>query len=438
MSDEGGAVAAEGKVAIVGGGMAGLVAARELRRGGHEPIVLEARDRLGGRIWTSEGLGFRIEMGGTWVHWVQAHTWAELSRYGLSIVARPAPQRMGVLRGGEVTWFDPEVFAELVGPGQSRFLEDSREVFPRPLEPFLNRDRVAALDAQSVTDRLAELAMSAPERELQEALWSVHFNAPAADGALTQALRWGALGGWDADRLLEAAAKFKLRDGMSALVDAVAADAGDDVRLGTPVERIVTEGDGVTVHVRDGAPVAAAAAIVTLPINVLEEIDFEPALPGPLRRLAEEKQASRGSKLFIRVSGQFEPTLGVAPLPHPVNHFRTEFWDEDATVIVAYNFDGSLDIDDTEAVEKALAAWIPGVRVEGTAGHDWTEDPFSRQTWGMLRPGQLSGCIEAAHKEDGRLVFAGSDLAAGWAGFIDGAIESGMVAARRVDQLLRG
>jgi monoamine oxidase len=428
----------DGKVAVVGGGVAGLVAARELRREGYQPTVLEARDRLGGRAWTSRGLGFRIEMGGTWVHWSQAHTWAEITRYGLSIVARPAPQRVGVLRHGEVAWHDPERFAELAGPGQARFLEDAREVFPRPLEPFLQRDRVAALDRQSVTDRLATLHLSASERELQEVLWSVHFNAPASEGALTQALRWAALAGWDADRLLEAAAKFKLRDGISALVDALAADAGDDVRLGAQVERIVgNDGDGVTVHVRGGAAVAADAAVVTLPINVLDSVAFEPPLVPPLRRLADEKQASRGLKLFIRVAGQLDPALGVAPLPHAINHFRTEFWDEDSTVIVAYNLDGSLAIDDTETVEDALAVWFPGIRVEGTAGHDWTEDPLTRQTWGMLRPGQLSECLEAAHENGGRLVFAGSDLAAGWAGFIDGAIESGMVAARRVDRMLR-
>ena len=69
-------------VVVVGAGFAGLVAARELRRRGVETTVLEARERTGGRAWTSTGLGLPLEMGGTWVHWTQPHTWSEITRSG--------------------------------------------------------------------------------------------------------------------------------------------------------------------------------------------------------------------------------------------------------------------------------------------------------------------------------------------------------------------
>ena len=58
--------------------------------------------------------------------------------------------------------------------------------------------------------------------------------------------------------------------------------------------------------------------------------------------------------------------------------------------------------------------------------------PLLRGTWGMLSPNQLTGCLEQAHQPRGRVFLAGSDLALGCAGFIDGAIESGVEAARRV------
>lgn len=417
-------------VVVVGAGFAGLVAARELRRLGFETTVLEARDRVGGRAWTSTGLGLRLEMGGTWVHWTQPHTWSEITRYGFSVRARSAPVRIGA-RGEEgVAWHAPEDFARIVDPAQADFLADSRAVFPRPTEPFANRDAVAAIDGLSVTDRIARSGLAEPERSLAETLWAVHFNAPAGEGALTQALRWGALAGWDATRLLEAAAVYKLPDGMSALVAAIEADAGP-VRLGVSVRRIEQRAGSAAVTVEGGEVIDADAVVVAVPLNTLSAIDFEPGLPTPLARLAGEGQASRGLKLFIRVDADLEPTMGVAPLPNPINHFRTEFWDDEGTVLVAYNLDGSLDIDDTAAVQEALRPWF-ALPVTGTAGHHWTRDPLARGTWGMLRPGQLSRSLASAHEPHGQVHFAGSDLARGWAGFIDGAIESGLDAARRV------
>ena len=63
-------------VVVIGAGFAGLVAARELGRAGLDVLVLEARDRVGGRTWTDHRLGHDLELGGTWVHWVQPHAWA--------------------------------------------------------------------------------------------------------------------------------------------------------------------------------------------------------------------------------------------------------------------------------------------------------------------------------------------------------------------------
>ena len=71
---------ADADVVVIGAGFAGLVAARELGRAGLDVLVLEARDRVGGRTWTDRRLGHDLELGGTWVHWVQPHTWAEMTR----------------------------------------------------------------------------------------------------------------------------------------------------------------------------------------------------------------------------------------------------------------------------------------------------------------------------------------------------------------------
>src|SRR5215467_6311903 len=82
-------------VVVIGGGFAGVAAARELRHRGRRVLILEARDRLGGRTWVSEFSGLPVEMGGTWVHWMQPYVWAEIGRYGLQIVESPHAERCG-------------------------------------------------------------------------------------------------------------------------------------------------------------------------------------------------------------------------------------------------------------------------------------------------------------------------------------------------------
>src|SRR5881397_2102221 len=80
-------------VVVIGGGFAGVTAARDLRQRGYRVLILEARDRLGGRTWTAEFAGQPVEMGGAWVHWCQPHVWAEITRYGLQITESPPGRR---------------------------------------------------------------------------------------------------------------------------------------------------------------------------------------------------------------------------------------------------------------------------------------------------------------------------------------------------------
>lgn len=80
-------------VLIVGAGFAGFIAARERSRRGHKTTVLEARDRIAGRIYLEERMGRHLELGGTWVHWTQPYVWAEMGRYGIAPVPDPNSPR---------------------------------------------------------------------------------------------------------------------------------------------------------------------------------------------------------------------------------------------------------------------------------------------------------------------------------------------------------
>ena len=84
------------------------------------------------------------------------------------------------------------------------------------------------------------------------------------------------------------------------------------------------------------------------------------------------------------------------------------------------------DAGDLPAVQRQLDAILPGYEVLDATAHDWLADEFSRGTWAIHRPGWYEHHHAAMQQPEGRVVLAGSDLANGWAGFIDGAIESGL------------
>jgi monoamine oxidase len=182
-----------------------------------------------------------------------------------------------------------------------------------------------------------------------------------------------------------------------------------------------------------------ATAIVTVPLNTLAGIEFAPALSEAKLAAAAEGQASHGWKAWVQLKGDFEGTLvGIASEDHIVNWIHTEAVLPDGQVLVAFGYDGAqLDLVDRDAVQEAIGELLPDAEVVAVEGHDWLGDEFSRGTWPVLRPGQHTGYLPVLQAPEGRLIFAGSETANGWNGFIDGAIESGLRAAREARQVLR-
>ncbi|WP_308423973.1 flavin monoamine oxidase family protein [Saccharopolyspora thermophila] len=419
-------------VVIVGAGFAGLVAARELSRRGRSTVVLEARDRIGGRTWTDERLGRRLEMGGTWVHWAQPHTWSEITRYGLAVEPSPTSESVHWIAGGEVHRGSSEEFDALIAPGMDRLAADSRHWFPQPYEP-LRRPDLDRIDALSVADYFAGLDLAPAAREVITGVWAEHFNAPAAVSGLSQAMRWCAAASGDWRLLHEATSGCRLSAGTAALASAIATDTAADLRLGTRVVGVAQQDGGAVVTTADGNRITAKRVICTLPLNVLDTIDFQPALPAAKRSAATERTASQGLKTWIRVRGEIPPFTAYAPDTHPLTFARTEYTVDGDTVLVAFGTRAAdLDPTDKAGVAQALRAWRDDLKVVDVAGHNWMTDEFSRETWPMQRPGQLTAYLAALQRPHGCVHFAGSDVANGWAGFIDGAIESGLTAAAQV------
>ncbi|MEB3366544.1 flavin monoamine oxidase family protein [Saccharopolyspora mangrovi] len=426
----------ETDVVVVGGGVAGLITARELGRKGLRVTVLEARDRLGGRVWTDHRLGRDLEIGGTWLHWVQPHAWAEVNRYGLEVTRGPRPEEAYWLAGDEVRTGTLDGFMELIDPGMRRLLEGTMHHIPRPDKPLSNPE-LASVDGFSVQDKLDELDLPVEEYRANEAAWVGHFNAPLGDGAFTSALRWTAAttGSWHL--MHEASAVFRLASGTKSLVEAIVADTDAEIRTSTEVSRIEHDTDGAVVTTTGGERISARRVVLTLPQNLLGDLDVSPGLCAEKKAATAEGTASKGVKVWIRVRGPIKPFFAYSSASHPLSVVRTEFLGDDDAVLVSFGADASrISPHDRDAVAEALRVWRDDLEVLEVTGHDWMADPHSRETWLMQKPNQLTRYFAAQQRAEGVLHFAGSDYANVWAGFIDGAIESGHRVARDITTTL--
>jgi monoamine oxidase len=424
-------------VIVVGAGFAGVTAARELRRQGHRVLVLEARDRIGGRTWTDERLGRDLEMGGTWVHWIQPHTWAELSRYGIGVTPSPTPVRGYWLSGGTVHSGTADDLLGLIDRGMAGSTEECLTHFPQPYRPLLAGDRLAEVDGLTMRQKLEQLDLTPEEFDAVEGMWATNFSGRTEDGGYAQGLRWCALAGGSWQLMFEACATYKIVGGTRGLVEAIAADAGVEIRTDTRVASVTRDDSGATVTLEDGSTLTAAAVVVTLPLNVLDSVTFDPPLSEGKRRATHQGQASQGVKVWARLRGEYEPFVALAPGSAPLTLCQVEHVADGETLVVAFgSVSERLEGTDPAAVQEALRTWLPDAEVLEVASHDWVADDLSGETWPMQRAGQLTGSLAELQRPEGRVFLAGSDYADGWAGFIDGAIESGMRAGREVHALL--
>lgn len=422
-------------VLVIGGGFAGVTAARDCRENGYSTLILEARNRLGGRTFTSQFEGHRIELGGAWIHWSQPFVWAEKERYDLPVIETPgfAPERMIMRLDGAATELDQAQMLSVIA-AFADYTAAARTVLERPYDLRHNWEQVLAADSLSAREHLDSMDLTALQRTAMDSfLAGIAHNRPEQLSYL-DSLRWSALAGYN-DLLLwmDAVGRFKFEDGSAALLERILADGTPQVRLQTPVTRIEDLGERVRVTTNRGESLTAAAAVIALPMNVLGDIEFAPALPAGVLAAARERHTGLGFKLYIRVEGQLGKVFMLADSAHRLNNVFTYHEATDHTLLVAFGADpASLDMYDEQAVQDALREFLPEARVQSTFGYDWVLDPYSQGTYASYRPGWVARYYDDFQRDQGRLFFGQGDHGEGWRGFIDGAIGAGARAAQRI------
>jgi monoamine oxidase len=414
-------------VIVVGGGFAGVTAARECALRGQRTLLLEARDRLGGRTWSSEWNGFPIEYGGAWVHWHQPHTFSELTRGGLSVTVSDDTGRAhwhvdSERRSGTIEQRD-----SIARRGWDRFVDGVREALPQPHAPLSTLPELARFDRLSMADRLAEIELDEEEHDVLAAELESVAHGRLSEAGTVAILRWHALSGYSLELTQFTGGRVTIDGGTVALLGAIAGAAEFEQRLSTPVAAVVRDGERVEVHTRGGEELVAGSAIVAVALNALGGIEFRPALPEDKQRAIELGQASRGIKVMIHARGEAVQQSSIR-FEHPFGYLSSEVLRDDGTqLMIGFGFDAErCDATDLAGMQASLDETLPGYEILDVAAHDWLADEFSRGTWAIHRPGWYEHHHAAMRRPEGNVILAGSDLANGWAGFIDGAIESGL------------
>lgn len=426
-------------VVVIGAGFAGLVAGRDLLEAGHRVVVLEARERAGGRTYSTPfpGTDVVVDLGAEWFDPKRHHFMsAEVNRYGARFVEAD--------KEGANRWFLDGRHGEGEEPDSLIDMDELEEVLDR-----LKAD-IAPVVFSNGFDQPNVAELDIPFSEYLD-----NLDAPPAIADLLRAQSYtltGALphefsalvylreiAGFDNDPAYSFFASLARVDiGSGGLALCVADEISDHVRLGEPVTAVTDSPDGVEVVTAAGKRYSARRVILAAPLNTIGDIEFSPGLPPALARLVSQGHTGRCIKVWSKVAGQnYVFAMGWPGIVECTVIADVGEGSEKRSITASFGLAPDLAVDRADLVQAGLDKLQLGGTVEEIYGHDWINDPYSKGTWLALRPGQAP---DLAHVETrwGAIHLAGADFAAVWSGWVDGAIESGRTTAAEVDAALTG
>ena len=416
-------------VLVLGAGIAGLSVAHSLVDTELDVLVLEARDRLGGRVASDKHFaGFPVELGAEFVHGEHVATWEWIERLGLTTVHwnKLDDSWVRLADGRRLT------MAEARATSPAFDLTRSWQLPPvpaRPLESFAHYLQRVGFDREQLDYVRRSFANAAGE-----SLRHLDATAMLASIAGTEVT-----GGED----------FRILEGYGALVEALG--LGAEIATECVVTAVEVSDSGVLVEAADGGRFAAQLLVCTLPVGVLAagDIEFRPGLP------AQKEAALRGLgmgpviKLIYRFAEGLTPAeikavyaAGRAPMwwspshgHEPDSHVWTALVSGDGAIdLLRRGEEGALD-GALESLRRELGR--PGLQPLDAMLVDWVGDPYARGGYSHVRPGH-HGAREALAEATPPLLWAGEATAKeADAATVHGALGSGVRAAAEVSRLLR-
>ena len=443
-------------VVIVGAGAAGLTAANELRKAGLSVAVLEARDRVGGRLWTDTIEGAMLEIGGQWISPDQTALIETVADLGLDTFSR--------YREGDSVYVGPDGTAHRFTGEMFPVSPETEAVITRLTERLdamvaeIDPDRPWAHEKAAEWDSVSWDAWLRAQTDDDEAVRNLAFatgsamlTKPTHAISLLESLLMAASAGSysnlvDADFILDK----RVVGGLQQVPLLLAERLGEDVFLNQPVRTLEWSDEGVTA-VADGMTVRARQAILALAPVLYSRISFVPALP----RLQHQMHQHLSMGFVIKVHAVYETPFwrekglsGTAFSPYELSHeaYDNSNHGEERGTLVGFvsdlNADGVFELSADERKQRILTslshyygpeALDPVVYYES----DWGSEEWTRGAYAAsFDLGGLSRYGKHLREAVGPIHFACSDLAGAGYQHVDGAIRMGrLVAAQIVDEV---
>jgi len=430
-------------VAIVGAGLAGLTAARALTKSGiNRIVVLDARDRVGGRTVNHDiGKGRVVEGGGQWVGPTQTAILELCKELGVETFKTYLKGRLIINDGGSRQEVPYGASGELTTKLQKKINSLAAQV---PLNAPWRAKNAAQWDAMTLEDWMRHEAVKPEDRS------SLNGSAALTLGTTPRHLSFlyflyyvhsaGSL--HDLESMEGGAQDSRIKGGSQILSLKMAKELGDKVRLGEPVQRIRHSDKSVIVETTKGS-VEAAQVVMALMPGSCTRIRFEPELPEARRQLqARWVQNDGGIKINVVYDRPFWRERGLSgmslseggPVPFTIDNTPPE---GTPGVIMIFA--------DSEALAKApsqrkqqIIGGLVGLfgkaagRPVGFYEMDWGAEKYTAGCVSPLEPGVLTKYGASLRPRIGRIHWAGTETSEKWTGYMDGAIRSGLVAAKEV------